>query len=154
MGRETDIEEVVGWLQQGRLVTLLGAGGVGKTRLAIAAAEALAPDFADGVWFVELASLTDPALVAPAVARTLGVKEEEGRPLLETLVSTLASRSLLLLLDNCEHLRDACALLTETLLTQCAGLRLLATSREALGLGGEHRYHTPSLELPPAASPD
>ena len=78
VGRETDIAEVVGWLRKGRLVTLLGAGGVGKTRLAIAAAEVLAPDCADGVWFVELASLTDPTLVAHAVAKTLGVKEESG----------------------------------------------------------------------------
>jgi predicted ATPase/DNA-binding SARP family transcriptional activator/Tfp pilus assembly protein PilF len=152
VGRESDIEDVVGWLTQGRLVTLLGAGGVGKTRLAIAAAEALAPDFADGVWFVELASLTDPALVVPAVARTLGVKEETGRPLVETLTAALAARSLLLILDNCEHLLDACAPLAETLLSRCPALRLLATSREALGLGGEHRYSTPSLALPPLAA--
>jgi predicted ATPase/DNA-binding SARP family transcriptional activator/Tfp pilus assembly protein PilF len=154
VGRENDIEEIVGWLQKERLVTLLGSGGVGKTRLAIATAETLAVNYTDGVWFVELASLSVPTLVAHTVARTLGVKEETGRPILETLVNAMASRSLLLILDNCEHLLDACAEMADTLLSQCPTLRVLATSREALGLMGEHRYYTPSLALPPAASQD
>jgi predicted ATPase/DNA-binding SARP family transcriptional activator len=154
VGRENDLAEVVGWLQKERLVTLLGSGGVGKTRLAIATAETLAPGYPDGVWFVELASLSDPALVAHTVARTLGVKEETGRPIVETLVNAMASRSLLLILDNCEHLLDACADLVDTLLSHCPTLRVLATSREALGLVGEHRYYTPSLTLPPIASQD
>jgi predicted ATPase/DNA-binding SARP family transcriptional activator/Tfp pilus assembly protein PilF len=151
IGREHDIEAVVGWLGAGRLLTLTGAGGVGKTRLAIAVGEALVESSPDGVWFVELASLADPALVAQTVARTLGVREEAGRPLTETLADLLASRSLVLILDNCEHLLSTCVLLADSLLRACGGLRLLATSREPLGLFGERVYRVPSLALPPAA---
>ncbi len=154
VGREADLADVINWLKKARLVTLLGAGGIGKTRLAIAAAEAVASDYPDGVWFVELASLTDPALVASAIAITLGVKEETGRPLMDTLSAALASRSLLLILDNCEHLLDACAAAANELLASCPGLQLLTTSREALGVVGEQRYHTPSLMLPPIVSED
>jgi predicted ATPase/DNA-binding SARP family transcriptional activator len=154
VGREAEIAQVVDCLRNGRMVTLLGSGGIGKTRLAIAAAEALAPDCPDGVWFVEMTSLTDPALVVQTVARALGVKEAASRPLVETLAAKVASRSLLLILDNCEHLRDACATLADALLSRCSALRLLATSREALAIVGEFRYHTPSLALPPPASPN
>jgi len=125
-----------------RLVTLTGPGGTGKTRLAHqAAAEALVPAdgrvaFADGVWLVELAALTDPALVPQAVASALGVRQEASRPLLATLTDALRPRRLLLLLDNCEHLLDACARLADTLLLACPHLQVLATSREALELAG------------------
>jgi predicted ATPase/DNA-binding SARP family transcriptional activator len=152
IGREEEIDAVVGRLGRGRLVTLVGAGGVGKTRLAIAAADALLPRFAAGVWFVDLAPVTDPALVGPATARTLGVKEEGASAgpgaLVETLAAFLEPRSLLLVLDNCEHLLDACASLAFALLSACPDLRVLATSRQALGVTGEQLYRVPSLAVP------
>lgn len=151
IGRQAAVEEVAGWLGIGRLVTLTGAGGVGKTRLAIAVGEALQASFADGVWFVDIAPLREPERVGPTVARTLGVRESSGRTAEEALSKALASRSLLVLLDNCEHLLTACAALTEELLRSCSGLRVLATSRSSLGLVGERIYRTPSLDLPPAS---
>src|SRR5262249_6021766 len=99
-------------------------------------------------------SLTDPALVPQSVAKTLGIPEQAGRPALETLAEALASRSLLLILDNCEHLLDACARLADRLLSSSAALRLLATSRRPLGITGEHSYRVPSLALPPEDSED
>jgi predicted ATPase/DNA-binding SARP family transcriptional activator len=150
IGRERDIAAAVERFRQGRLVTLVGSGGVGKTHLSIAIAEALSTQFADGVWFVELASLKEPGLVANAVVQALQVKELPGQTILETLVSALSSRSLLMVLDNCEHLIDACTELVEHLLRWCEGLRVLVTSRQALGLsGGEWVYRVPSLEVPP-----
>ncbi len=149
IGRESEISDVVERFTRGRLVTLAGSGGVGKTRLSIAVAETVAGEFADGVWFVELAALTDSGLVAGTVAQALQLNEQPGQALIETLTSALSSRSLLLVLDNCEHLLDACVALVEELLRQCAGVRVLATSREALGLFGEWIYRVPSLAVPP-----
>jgi predicted ATPase/DNA-binding SARP family transcriptional activator len=148
IGRQEEKEAILGYLSKRRLVTLVGSGGVGKTRLAIASAEALLPDFAHGVWFVDLAAVSDPAQVAHAAARTLGVLEEKERPLAETLVDFLSRRALLLVLDNCEHLIDACASLAFTLLSACPELRVLATSRQALGVTGEQMYRVPSLTFP------
>ena len=149
IGRTQEIEEVTGWLRRGRLVTLLGTGGVGKTRLAIAAAEAALPQFAAGVWFVDLAPLSAPSLVPEAVAKALGISDEAGRSAEEWLAEALAASSLLLVLDNCEHVLDACAALSSHLLSACPHLRVLTTSRQVLGVPGEQAYAVPSLRLPP-----
>ncbi|HLK60521.1 MAG TPA: tetratricopeptide repeat protein [Chthonomonadaceae bacterium] len=150
IGREAEVEAVVGWLGKGRLLTLTGTGGVGKTRLAIAVAERLASEYPDGVWFVELAVLATGELVPQTVAQTLGIPEEANRPMQETLSERLASSTILLVLDNCEHLLESVASLADRLLTSCPGMRVLATSRQGLGLSGERLYRVPSLALPEA----
>jgi non-specific serine/threonine protein kinase len=132
-----------------RLVTLTGPPGIGKTRLALAVAASLVEAFPGGVWLVELAALADAALVPQAVAAALGVREEPGRPPLATLVGALRPRHLLLVLDNCEHLVEACARLAEALLAACPRVQVLATSREALGIAGEVPFRVPPLALPP-----
>src|SRR5262249_7966132 len=131
-----------------RLVTLTGTGGVGKTRLAIEVARRLAEDYTRGVRFVDLASLTDPARILQAVATALEIREEGDRPLQQVLTETLRSPSLLWILNNCEHLLEACAHLASLLLGECPGLSILATSRQALGMTGEAAYRVPSLPLP------
>jgi non-specific serine/threonine protein kinase len=148
VGWTQEIAEVSRLLARTRLLTLTGAGGCGKTRLALAVAEAQLAAYPDGVWLVELASLTDAALVPQAVATTLGVREEPQHSLTATLLEALHSRDMLLLLDNCEHLIDACAQLATTLLGACPQLHILATSREALGIAGETTCPVPSLALP------
>src|SRR5712691_4183072 len=117
VGREREIADVQRHLSQNRLLTLTGAGGVGKTRLALRVGEDVFHSFPDGVWLVELAALADAALVPHALARVLGVQEEPGRALVDTLTDYLRAKRLLLLLDNCEHLVAACASLAEALLT-------------------------------------
>lgn len=149
IGRDREIAEGVNWLKLRRLVTLLGTGGIGKTRLAIATAEAALPQFEQGVWFVDLAALTDAALVPQAVAKALGIPEQRTRPIIETLTEALAERSLLLVLDNCEHLPEACAELAQTLLLSSPKLHILATSRQALNVMGEQVYQVPTLPVPP-----
>ena len=149
LGREQQIEEVTDWLQRGRLVTILGTGGLGKTRLAIGVGEVMASRFADGAWFVELAALSEPERVAQTVAATLGIPEQPGKSTLETLTERLASRSLLLILDNCEHLAQSCAALADSLLPVCPGVHLLATSRHLLKSFGERPYRLLPLEMPP-----
>jgi transcriptional regulator with XRE-family HTH domain len=136
-----------------RLVTLTGPGGVGKTRLALQAAAEVRDAYPDGVWLVELAALADPDLVPQAVAAAAGVREDPGRPLLATLTAALRAKRLLLVLDNCEHLVDACARLADALLRACPHLTVLATSREALGLAGETVWRVPSLALPAVPDP-
>ena len=131
-----------------RLLTLTGVGGVGKTRLALAVAAGLLDQYPDGVWLAELATLDDPALVPNAVAGILRLREEPSRPLSATLVERLRDQRILLLIDNCEHLLEACADLASTLLRACPGVRILATSREGLGVSGEQIYHVPPLGLP------
>jgi predicted ATPase/DNA-binding CsgD family transcriptional regulator len=148
VGREKELAEVERLLEQDRLLTLTGSGGCGKTRLALAAAREVVYRFDDGVWLVELAPLADPSLVPQAVASTLGVREQPGRPLLETLSGYLSSKKVLLVLDNCEHLIEACAELAESLLRSCPELRVLATSREALGITGEVAWPLSPLSLP------
>jgi transcriptional regulator with XRE-family HTH domain len=132
IGREQDKAELARLLSITRLLTLTGVGGCGKTRLALEVARLVHDSYPDGVWFVDLASIADPALVAQAVATTLGIHETPAQPLLTTVSTTLKPRRTLLLLANCEHLLDACADVANTLLLACAGLRILATSREAL----------------------
>ena len=148
VGREKELPEVRRLLENNRLLTLTGSGGCGKTRLALAAASELVERFEDGVWMVELASLAEPSLVPQAVAFTLGVRERLGSSLTEALSDYLRTRKLLLILDNCEHLIEACAELAEALLHSCPGLRVLTTSREALGITGEVAWPVPSLSLP------
>jgi predicted ATPase/DNA-binding CsgD family transcriptional regulator len=148
VGREKELAEVRRLLENNRLLTLTGSGGCGKTRLALAAASELVERFEDGVWMVELASLAEPSLVPQAVAFTLGVRERSGSSLTEALSDYLRTRKLLLILDNCEHLIYACAELAEAWLHSCPGLRVLATSREVLGITGEIAWPVPSLSLP------
>src|SRR5918997_3914016 len=148
VGREREIAEARDLLAEQRLLTLTGPGGCGKTRLALKAAAELAERFEDGVWLVELASLSDPALVPQTVAFALGMREQPGRLLTDTLSEYLELKKMLLVLDNCEHLVEACAQLAEALLRACPNLRILATSREALGITGETGWLVPSLSLP------
>jgi predicted ATPase/class 3 adenylate cyclase len=148
IGREQEVRELSSRLRTARLLTLTGAGGIGKTRLAIQVAAEVLAGFRDGVWLVELASIADPALVPPAVAAILGVREQLGRPLADTLSDYLRPRAALLVLDNCEHLVDACAQLAQTLLVVCPHVKIVATSREALGVPGESVRPVPPLSLP------
>ena len=154
VGREREVQTIRTYLEQTRLLTLTGAGGCGKTRLALEVARALAQDarvhaaWADGIWLVDLAALSDGAHVAQSVAKVLGILDRSGSPLTERLCAFLAERAVLLLLDNCEHLLEACGALVEALLSACPRLVVLATSREALGIGGEQPWRVPSLSLP------
>jgi non-specific serine/threonine protein kinase len=148
IGRAREMTEVQRLLAAHRLVTLMGAGGCGKTRLAIEIAGDLIAENADGVWLVELAALADPALIPLRIASVLGAREEPNRPLIETLTDYVSARQLVLILDNCEHMIDACAQFAETLLHACPNLRILTTSREALGIAGEAAFRVPSLAVP------
>ncbi|MGI8915129.1 MAG: ATP-binding protein [Chloroflexota bacterium] len=148
VGQEQTIGEVAAELATARLVTLVGVGGVGKTRLALEVAVGVLGRYPDGVWLVELAPIGDPMLVPATVALAVGVREQPGKAIAETLRQALRTRSLLLVLDNCEHLLDACARLADALLRGCPGLRILATSREALGISGEFSRVVPSLAAP------
>jgi predicted ATPase/DNA-binding SARP family transcriptional activator len=148
IGREREQKAIAKLVAGHRLVTLIGAGGIGKTRLSLKIGEQLLIDFPHGVWFVELASLNDPVLVPQAVSTVFGIIERSGNTLTEKLIQFLQSKTALLILDNCEHLIDACAQLVETLLKNCPSLKILTTSREALGLVGEALYRVPSLSMP------
>lgn len=148
IGREREIAEVRNLLSTTRLLTLTGSGGCGKTRLALQVAAELVEIFTDGVWFVEFATLADPALVPPTVASVLGVWEDPHRPMVATLADFLHSKHLLLVLDNCEHLIAACATLAHSLLRACPRLRILVTSREVVGMAGETVWRVPCLTLP------
>jgi predicted ATPase/class 3 adenylate cyclase len=150
VGREDDIGALVGALGDARLLTVTGVGGSGKTRLALQAAAEVLSDYPGGVWLVELADVVDPNLVPAAVAAELGVTERKGWSLIDSLASTIGDQHLLLLLDNCEHLVDAAASAAAGLLERCPNLRVLATSRELLGVPGEVPFAAQSLSLPPA----
>lgn len=148
VGRERELAKLKGLLPTTRLLTLTGSGGCGKTRLALQVAADSLDEFWRGVWFVDLAPVTDSTLVSQAVASALHVKEQPNRSVLAALVDYIGPKQLLLLLDNCEHLVDACARLAQTLLQSCPSLRILATSREPLGIQGETTFTVPSLSLP------
>jgi predicted ATPase/class 3 adenylate cyclase len=150
IGREREIADLRRLMDNARLLTLTGSGGCGKTRLALQVAAEALEQSPDGVWLVELAPLSDPTLVPQTVANALGLKEESGISLTQTVVDHLQSKHLLLLMDNCEHLLEACAKMFDTLLRGCPGVRVLATSRQGLGLTGEQLYRVPSLQLPDA----
>jgi predicted ATPase/class 3 adenylate cyclase len=155
VGRSGELAAVKDLLARGRLLTLVGMGGLGKTRLSLQAAADVLDDYPDGVWFVELAALADARLVPQAVASVLGVKEEPGRPVLEALLKAVADRLLLVILDNCEHLSQACAELARRLLQAGSGVKLLASSREPLHTSGEATYVVPCLAQPaPRATPE
>ena len=147
VGRERETREVLDLLRAAPLATLTGAGGTGKTRLALGVAGEVAADFPDGVWLVELAALTDPALVPQAIASTMGVRDE-GHPT-ESLLNALRDRTTLLVLDNCEHLLDACADIVGRILRAAPGAKILATSREAMNLPGEAVFRVPTLSVGP-----
>jgi predicted ATPase/class 3 adenylate cyclase/DNA-binding CsgD family transcriptional regulator len=147
VGRGAQLIEVGKLLAGNRLVTLSGAGGAGKTRLAVEVANQVAGDYAEGVWYVDLAPLTDPDLVAVAVARALGLPDQPGRSTMDTLLQFVRDRQQLVVLDNCEHLLDACAELVVALLGAAPGLTLLATSREPIGVPGEATWRVPSLSV-------
>ena len=155
IGRRRELAEVSQLLVSARLVTLTGASGCGKTRLALQVAHAAGDAFTDGVWLTELAALRDPALMPDLVVQILGVRPLPNQPPLDALLDFVRPRRMLLVLDNCEHLIAACAELTQTLLSAAAHLTILATSREPLALAGEMRYQVAPLSLPPGmdASP-
>jgi predicted ATPase/class 3 adenylate cyclase len=148
IGRKKEIRQIKKLLEQYRLVTLTGSGGIGKTRLSIQVASELLNNYPDGAWLVELAPVTDPTLVPQAIVTTLGLIDQAGRPPLTVLTDFLQDKQALLILDNCEHLIQACAQLAEALLHACPDLHALTSSREALGISGEMLYHVPSLITP------
>ena len=147
IGREVEIPDIAAAVRSRRLVTLTGVGGVGKTRLALEVAAQLAHEFPDGVWVFELAAVTDPAAVPDAVATALGITQQPGRSVTESVASALEGRVRLLLFDNCEHVVDAAAELIESILAQSATVRILTTSREGLGLAEERLWRVSSLEV-------
>src|SRR4029077_8615090 len=147
VGRGAQMTDVEKLLADNRLVTLTGAGGAGKTRLAVEIAARIAPEFRDCVWYVDLAPITPPDVVPVTVARALGLPDQPGRSTRENLRASVGDRQMLMVLDNCEHLLDACATLIVDLLGACPGLTLLATSREPIGVAGEVSWRVPSLSL-------
>src|SRR6266545_7163754 len=150
VGREQEVEDVKRLLVTTQLLTLTGAGGCGKTRLAVQVAREVAGEYADGTWFVELAALVDPTHVVHAVAAALGLREAADRDLTDSLIEFVRDKSLRLVLDNCEHVVDTAAHLADALLQASAQLHILATSREPLGCIGETTWRVPSLSQPEA----
>jgi len=146
VGRERELDEVKALLSEARLLTLLGMGGLGKTRLSLQAAAQVMHQYPDGVWFLDLAPISDPALVPSVAAQALGVREEPGRPLVQTLCTHLKSHRALLILDNCEHLIEPLADLAHAIVRETSQVRLIASSRQTLRIPGERAY--PILPLP------
>ena len=153
VGRQRELQDVVDSLSRSRLLTLTGPGGVGKTRLALAAAGAVSACYPGGVCWVELAPVDDPGIVAQVVARQLGVPDSPGQDAVTAIAENVGDRSLLIVLDNCEHLASATAVLAGQLLGTCDALSILATSREVLGVEGERSWPVPPLSLPEAGVP-
>jgi predicted ATPase len=149
VGRERELAETRKLLSHTPLLTLIGPGGTGKTRLTLQLAAEILPEFPDGVWLVQLAQLADPALVLPTIAAELGIREVPGVLLIDLVTRFVESRQLLIILDNCEHLVESCAQQAEHLLSHCPSLKMIASSREALGIAGETVYRVPPLALPP-----
>src|SRR6201997_475449 len=147
IGRESELDEVQAAIRTHRMVTLTGVGGVGKTRLALEVASRLADEFPDGVWFFELAAVTDPAAIPDAVAAVLGITQQPGKTVSESVAAALEGRLRLLVFDNCEHVLDAAADLIEATLPQSSTVRVVATSREGLGIAQEQVWPVPSLDI-------
>lgn len=148
IGRERERDEICRLIAQNRLVTLIGVGGIGKTRLSLQTGQHLLNHYPNGVWFIPLESLADEEFVPQTVASFLGIVESPDQAIVETLVNTLRSQTMLLILDNCEHLLEACAQLVEILLKNCPNIKIIATSREVLRLEGEAFYQVPTLAVP------
>jgi len=153
IGRDREMSEVRALVESRRLVTLTGAGGSGKTRLALQVAAELLDGSGDGVWLAELAAVSDGDMVPTAISEALGIGEQPGRAVLDGLLDALAFQSVLIVLDNCEHVIGACAKTADAILRHCPGVYLLVTSREPLGIGGETIYRVPSLSLPDPEDP-
>jgi predicted ATPase/class 3 adenylate cyclase len=153
IGREREIKEVKRALNAYRLVTLTGSGGVGKSRLSMQVGMQCLAEFPDGVWLVELAAVTDPAIILPTILSVFKLREDTHRNALDVLTDHLREKNLLLLLDNCEHLIDACSQVSASVLQSCSNLRILASSRESLAIGGEYTYRVPSLHTPGTGNP-
>ena len=149
IGRDKEMADVRALLSTSRLLTLTGSGGTGKSRLSLQVAAAVLDEYADGVWLVELAAIVEPALVPQAAAVALQIRELPGQSVKRTVVEALASKSLLLILDNCEHILDAAADFADAVLKGCPGVKVFVSSREGLGLAGERTYRVPSLGIPP-----
>src|SRR5271166_5394017 len=147
IGRESEVAEVESAVKAHRLITLTGVGGVGKTRLALEVAGRLADEFPDGVWFFELAAVTDPAAIPDAVAAVMGITQQPGKTVTESVASALEGRVRLLVIDNCEHVLDAAADLIEAILAHSATVTILATSREGLGVSEKRLWRVPSLDV-------
>ncbi len=154
IGRERELAQTNEMLSNTHLLTLIGPGGTGKTRLTLQLAAEVLPGFTDGVWLVELAPLADPALVLQTIASTLGLREIPSTPLNDLVADYLHSKCLLLILDNCEHLVETCAQLADAFLRHCPSLKMIASSREALGIAGETVFRVPPLALPDQDSTD
>jgi len=148
VGRETELAEIKHLLSRTRLLTLCGSGGSGKTRLAFQAAAEIVDRFRNGVWFIDMSVVLDAKLIAVSVATALRLREQAGQTMFETLMAFLRQKRMLLILDNCEQIVSACAELTEKLLQGCPDLRILATSREGLGIAGETTWRVPSMAIP------
>jgi non-specific serine/threonine protein kinase len=149
VGHEDDLDDYAALLGETRLLTLTGIGGCGKTRIAIKLAERVLPSFPDGVWYVDLAPLLDAERVALTVATTLGIRERNDWPIVDTLCDRLAGQRMLLVVDNCDHLVAACAALIKRVIGAAPGVRVLAGSREGLGVPGERAVTVRSLSFPP-----
>ncbi|WP_336206062.1 LuxR C-terminal-related transcriptional regulator [Nonomuraea sp. LPB2021202275-12-8] len=154
VGRERDVDELCRVLGRARVVSLCGVGGIGKTRLALRVAAGIGPRYPEGVWLVELARIARPELVVEEIARVLGVREEAGRPLLDTMTARLRNGPCLLVLDNCEHLVEECAEVAAALVASCRELGILATSREPLRIASELVWRVPPLDLPEGEGSD
>jgi predicted ATPase len=147
IGRESEVDEIQAALSAHRLVTLTGVGGVGKTRLALEVAARLSNEFADGIWVFELAAVTDPDAVPDAVASLLGITQQPGKSVTESVAAALEGRTRLLVFDNCEHVLDATTDLVDAILGQSATVTILATSREGLRVADEQLWPVPSLDV-------
>lgn len=148
IGRSREVAEVRGLIEDSRLVTLTGPGGSGKTRLSMQVAAELLDGSGDGVWLVELAAVSDEEAVASTIGEALGLTNQGGRPVLEVLLDALELQSVVIILDNCEHLIGACAKVADAIVRRCPQVHLMTTSREPLGIGGETLYRVPSMSLP------
>jgi predicted ATPase/DNA-binding SARP family transcriptional activator len=148
IGRQQECNQVKGLLSHNRLVTLIGPGGVGKTRVAIKVAEEVLTEYTYGVWYVELAPIADPDLVPQTVSTALGLRIDQGSTIIDLLLQYLKKKNILILLDNCEHLVEPCAVLVNHLVQACSELKFIVSSREALGVPGEAVYRMPSMTLP------